>query len=214
MDTPKENFSIEELQEALEHDPEEVLLRLRSHEGKLLSLEDPARFDALRRAAEAKALEVRLARSTEKLAKQDRYAFVTLCAERVLPIFEELHPEDKTPHRALETLRAYVDGTLKLDVMKQRCEELLDPLLGDQVTPAAYKDTAGDIVDAIYDAFANELEKGEWPNSVSERVAIIVADHNVSPDRKDWDPRYVAERREHLAIARRLISKALARHEE
>ena len=42
----------------------------------------------------------------------DRFArlFACACAERVLPIFEKKHPEDKRPRQAIETARMHANG--------------------------------------------------------------------------------------------------------
>ena len=36
------------------------------------------------------------------------------CAERVLPYFEEKHPEDDRPRKAIEAVRAWVRGEIKV----------------------------------------------------------------------------------------------------
>jgi hypothetical protein len=42
------------------------------------------------------------------------------CAERVMPYFEEKHPEDHRPRQAIETLKAWVDtGVFKMAVIRK-----------------------------------------------------------------------------------------------
>ncbi len=42
------------------------------------------------------------------------------CAERVLPYFEQTHPDDPRPHQALETLQAWIDtGVFKMAVIRK-----------------------------------------------------------------------------------------------
>jgi polygalacturonase len=42
------------------------------------------------------------------------------CAERVLPYFEEHHPEDRRPRRAIETLQAWIDtGAFSMAVVRK-----------------------------------------------------------------------------------------------
>ena len=41
------------------------------------------------------------------------------CAERVLPIFEEKHPQDKRPREAVEAAKAWAHGKIKMPVAKK-----------------------------------------------------------------------------------------------
>jgi hypothetical protein len=42
------------------------------------------------------------------------------CAERVMPFFEEMHPEDQRPRRALETLRTWIaTGVFRMDTIRK-----------------------------------------------------------------------------------------------
>ncbi len=41
------------------------------------------------------------------------------CAEQVLPLFESVHPDDKRPRQAMETIRQWVkDGVFKMSVIR------------------------------------------------------------------------------------------------
>ena len=47
-------------------------------------------------------------------------AWALECAERVMPYFEEAHPEDPRPRKALETLEEWIDtGVFKMSVIRK-----------------------------------------------------------------------------------------------
>ena len=42
------------------------------------------------------------------------------CVERVLPFFQEQHPQDSRPHRALETLQEWIEtGEFQISVIRR-----------------------------------------------------------------------------------------------
>lgn len=213
MATPKENFSLQDLREAAERDPEEVLSRLRSGEGKLLSLEDPAGFQELRRSAGAAAVELRLKRSAPRLSTRDRYAFALGCAERVLPLVEARHPQEKWARELLEIIRAGVEGKVRLSQLSALCGDYTETVTGGRYSYPLYEDdTSRGVVGVVTSTFSHRADGEDWPESVSERVALLMAQHAAQPDQKPGDV-YAAARREHLAIARALIGEALTKHE-
>jgi hypothetical protein len=58
----------------------------------------------------------------KKYSKQDQRAlaaWAAKCAERVLPLFEQAHPEDERPRNALEACRAWVrSGEFKMAMIR------------------------------------------------------------------------------------------------
>lgn len=56
----------------------------------------------------------------EKSDKKILALWVIDCAQRVLPYFEKVKPEDQRPRKAIETLRAWIDtGEFKMAVIRK-----------------------------------------------------------------------------------------------
>jgi hypothetical protein len=56
------------------------------------------------------------------LANKDRKALAAWaadCAEHVLPLFEQRHPQDDRPRKAIEAARAYARGEIRVGVARQ-----------------------------------------------------------------------------------------------
>ena len=93
-------------------------------------------------------IHVRRVRLVAKTAWDERAArrFAIDCAERVLPIFEKVYPQDDRPRRGLEAARAY---------------------LGEMIDQAALEAAAKDLGDAYYLARI-ELEDLHWGSTFEE----------------------------------------------
>jgi hypothetical protein len=63
------------------------------------------------------AQEIRLLRVIKEWNKKNLRLFAADCAERVLPIFEKKHPNDKRPRLAIQAARAFTHGKISARVM-------------------------------------------------------------------------------------------------
>src|SRR5262245_59085937 len=94
----------EELEALVEAEPEAVLANPAL---SLLALENPAVYQWLTQQARIALLERELRAGLARLEAPTRRLFAADCVERVLPLYESLHPGDLRPRAAVEAARRY-----------------------------------------------------------------------------------------------------------